>query len=169
MQHYGAPTRLLDWTDGALIAVFFALLPGKIGDPDVTSEATVWMLDPWWLNKEALSFDNILSVDGREASPYLEAFDESLHEEFPVAIDPPHIARRLGVQHSRFTVHGKLLNGLEKVGARNGSRLIKIVILQSAVHEMRTDLGTCDIVDTTVFPDLEGLSRELIRARTELW
>ena len=55
MQHYGAPTRLLDWSDGALTALYFAVretrrddqvnAPGK-SPPD----ACVWMLDPYRLN-----------------------------------------------------------------------------------------------------------------------
>jgi len=40
MQHYGAPTRLLDWTDGALIALYFAVRHNT-GDRD----AAVWALD----------------------------------------------------------------------------------------------------------------------------
>lgn len=36
-QHYGLPTRLLDWTEGLCIALYFALLE---------KEPVVWMLDP---------------------------------------------------------------------------------------------------------------------------
>lgn len=30
MQHFGTPTRLLDWTEGALIALFFALKNNEV-------------------------------------------------------------------------------------------------------------------------------------------
>jgi len=42
MQNHGAPTRLLDWSDGAPIALHFALKDKKQGDPQ---DAFVYVIE----------------------------------------------------------------------------------------------------------------------------
>jgi type II secretory pathway component PulL len=83
----------------------------------------------------------------------------------PVAVDPPHVARRVAVQHSRFTVHGTEPNGIEQIADANPDdcRVVKIPIVKEKVQDMFEDLATCGIVETTIFPDLEGLARQLKR------
>lgn len=169
MQHYGAPTRLLDWSDGALIALFFAIAPRQPGWPDVDADAAVWMLSPRWLNQEVLGRPDSLAPDEDAATPYLPCSNDGARPEHPAALSPPNIARRLGVQRSRFTIHGNDKDGFLGLAYRRESRLCRIIVKRSAIHRMRIDLTTCGIWDTTIFPDLEGLSREVIRDHTDLW
>ncbi len=51
MQHYGAPTRLLDWTESAMAGLFFAVFNKNEDKPSDDYDAVVWMLHPLELNK----------------------------------------------------------------------------------------------------------------------
>lgn len=172
MQHYGAPTRLLDWSDGALIALFFALSPYRAGSPDVRTDAAVWMLAPRWLNEQVLGKAIVITIgENKEVTDeYLPPDYGNTQAIFPIAISPQNIYRRIGSQRSRFTIHGIKEEGLLEIGKRGeNSRLAMIRIKKSAIHRMRIDLATCGIWDTTIFPDLDGLSREIIRDHTDYW
>ena len=59
MQHYGVPTRLLDWTENPFVALHFALMSAKAsvtaaGRVSFPNDAALWILDPVAWNRHAL-------------------------------------------------------------------------------------------------------------------
>jgi len=166
MQHYGAPTRLLDWTEGALLGLYFA-----VRDNCGYHDAAVWALDPWWLNKKVIGRDEVLlpggpgalKEDTRRVHAWLpERFDTRARlPSRPVAIYPSHNVRRIGAQRSCFTISGEDHEGLDKLARLKDSHLVKILIPSFEVKGIGRALETCGIDEPTVFPDLDGLSRSL--------
>jgi hypothetical protein len=166
MQHHGAPTRLLDWTDGALIALFFA-----VRDTTGLTDAAVWMLDPFWLNRRTLKKDVVISPSASGAlADDKRRLRTLLHPRFkpksrlsqnPIAIYPGHIAQRISTQRSCFTIHGANPAGLEKQAVWPQRRLVKFTIPSSHTLRLRRELQICGIDEATAFPDLDGLGRAL--------
>jgi hypothetical protein len=168
MQHYGAPTRLLDWTESPAIALYFA-----VRDNQGYYDSAVWMLDPYGLNKLAIGKREVLAPsaqgvnpkDKRLVLPWLPArWDRKKRiPRYPLAVFPTHIARRISSQKSCFTVHGTEQFGFAKFeGKERNAILRKIIIPGHAVPRMRRDLRHYGMDETTIFPDLEGLGRALV-------
>jgi FRG domain-containing protein len=183
MQHYGSPTRLLDWTEGALLGLHFALChnDGKV-------DAAVWVLDPFWLNEHVLKRSGTLGrlrgaarefvreflpdPDDRRTSwirRYLpRTYSQARLPRLPAALQPPHIDRRIAAQRSAFTIHGSSRLGLEEAARQaDDPRLAKIRIPAARVEEIRRHLMLAGVTETTVFADLEGLGREVAYLFTE--
>jgi hypothetical protein len=167
MQHHGAYTRLLDWSEGALIGLYFAVRenPGH-------HHAAVWVLNPWKLNQQVVrKFEVVPPGDPGTTDEDKARYDPWLLERFArrrkwprwsVAVYPSHITRRIGAQRASFTIHGADQRGLEATAERIQCPLKKITIPSWEAKVIRRSLETCGLDETTVFPDLEGLSRAVV-------
>jgi FRG domain len=169
MQHYSAPTRLLDWTEDPQIALYFAVM-----ESEGYHDAAVWALDPWRLNKLVLDSDEVLPPgsdgladrDRRKYEPWLpDRFDAKhrLHKPLPVAIFPNQFDRRIAAQRSCFTVHGLKKDSMDSLFAKAQKLLAKIVIPAYAIKNVREELEDCSVDEATIYPDLEGLGKCVAR------
>ena len=162
MQHSGAPTRLLDWSEGALIGLYFA-----VRDNPGLYDAAVWVLDPYELNKCVVGEQELIcptvtmnSEDRKSLKRWLPDPFPKKREKLPtepVPILPAHVAQRISSQRSCFTIHGSDQDGLDKL--QGDDLLIKIVIPSSNVATIRRELEIYGIDEVTIFPDLDGLGR----------
>jgi hypothetical protein len=170
MQHCGAPTRLLDWTESALIALFFAVR-GKTGPNE--QDGAVWILEPWKLNEFAVNYEGViapgaeaglLSVDAQRFKPWLpDRYSDyaPLEKKYPAALYPTHFSRRISSQRSCFSIHGSELDGFDKLPPGFRPYLRRVVLPGSKAHEIETSLSVAGIDELTIFPDLDGLGRWL--------
>jgi hypothetical protein len=175
MQHYSVPTRLLDWTENPLIALHFALMGAlrtltPSGRSTFQSEAAIWMLDPVTWNRHALRH---VSFDGGVLSPGDDALKSyrptpsfaGMHNQ-PVAIYGTHNSARIVAQQGVFTIFGRGTKQMERIFKSDDfpvECLTKIIVPKSLISRMRKSLLNHGITESVVFPDLEGLAREIKR------
>ena len=170
MQHYGIPTRLLDWSENPLVALYFAVTEHKSN-----SDAAVWAVDPSWLNSQSSVLKNAgvegaLLHDWEESDSYLHDLEDayagdSVKAKYPAAIEPPAVDRRLVAQASRFVVFGTArdMTKLYPRTRRGRVRLARIRIRQLNIGSIHKELLNCGITLLTVFPDLEGLAKQIVQ------
>ncbi len=170
MQHHNVPTRLLDWTENSLVALFFAVQEEQ--EPGKECDSAVWVIDPWWLNKKLrLGVTGPILPDYEESGRYLpgieDAFDgREVGRQLPAAIEPPHVDRRVAAQSSRFLVFGKTqdLTHSEVVKGKRGkkARIARLRIPASERDSLVKELADCGINFSSISPDLEGRALNIL-------
>lgn len=174
MQHYGIPTRLLDWTENPFIALFFSGLYAKTefikGNKKATSPSAVWIINPELWNKHALrniSYSGeILSTNDDQIKSYQPTPKYTTMNEKPVALHGVHNSERIVAQRGVFMLFGSSTLPLETQYEKDGfpfSCLTKIVINRSVLLNLHESLVEKGITESVVFPDLEGLAKEIRR------
>lgn len=160
MQHYGLRTRLLDWTESSLIALYFALRDNKGG-----VDAAVWVMNPWWLNAQTYGKYLLFAADDKRAESHAPVRPgRTLKAALPLAITPIRSSIRISAQRGVFTIHGTERGGLDRLARGRGAKrpcMQEIVIPRGHIISIRQELAIAGISESLIFPELEGLCREL--------
>jgi len=186
MQHYGLPTRLLDWTESPLIACLFAveevLRYQKAGPRSATGgtaeepgDMGFWVLHPIALNKlsgiagfelvtraPCRTLENFKFAFGTAGEPRVKGLEPT---RLPLAVQARHLDMRMAGQQSCFTVHGSERRDFEVLLAdtslvRDGC-FRKYLLARRLARELLFELDELGISYATLYPDLHGLSTQL--------
>ena len=155
-RHYGLPTRLLDWTESATIALFFAC-------PHPEVDGLVFLLNPVDLNR--LSYPKTPRIlDGQSDRKIINKYLRlkggiTTRGSCPIAINPVWNSERLMLQRGVFTIEGSG-GGLDQ---RAVPSLVGIPILRESKPRLLDELQRIGVDEMTIFPELEHACRHLVR------
>ena len=181
LQHHGFAMRLLDWTESALVGLYFAcseIAKYKGSGLLRRFKPTVWMIQPNAFNW-AFRSGSIVAGTGRDEATYnaQEGFDYEWGKDNivyawslgggprpPVALTGAYVDRRIQAQRSRFTCHGSDRNDLRSEMTRMGmidcGLAVAFRISAGKAFSILKELHHLGISRGVLFPDLDGLSQE---------
>ncbi len=157
-QHYGLPTRLLDWTQNAAVALFFACCK------DPNADGLVAILNPIELNQRTdarlprvFNFER----DSNIIKTYFKLDGQiRANGRRTIAINPTWNSERIAMQQGAFTLHGSRKFDLDR---HQASSLIFVPILRDHKASLLNELERVGIGEMFIFPEPEHVCAHLKR------
>jgi FRG domain len=171
MQHYGTPTRLLDFTYSFYVAAFFALENFKGKSP------IIWCIDALWLkenSEEHLGTTNEDFMPGKCKEDFIEYFIKGSNKTLKRAVYQmtPHLLNtRLAIQQGTFLCPCNIKYSFmanfsaslpEGTSIDNHMRVLKID--QQARLNALEELYRMNISRASLFPGLSGFAQSLMHS-----
>ena len=182
-QHFGVPTRLMDWTTNPLVALYFACLG------EANADGKVYILNHSFYQQITDKYTRkILSKKTIKQCAAEMIWKEKEKEVFPypVIFQPYFLDRRMSAQSSCFMVWGsntqplndlvnelereeqgkalyreKLADGSYSVVERHDTALTHLIIPHTSKLQMLRELDYMHVNQATLFPGLDGIGKSI--------
>jgi hypothetical protein len=171
MQHYGLPTRLLDWSENLFVAAYFALArpPATKHNHEGSCTPAIWFINPVQWNRSMPGLSeygdtvHVLTTADEELAAYGPRTNRK-RSRSPVAIYGTHNSERIVAQRGTFMVWGNESKPLESVADEQPAVILSCFKLSGDRSTLFNEIQALGFTETMIFPDMAYLAEELSRA-----
>ncbi|MBQ4506727.1 MAG: FRG domain-containing protein [Firmicutes bacterium] len=166
-QHHGLPTRLLDLSHSALVALHFATVDENMDDLD-KHDGMIWRLDipelhsmlPLkYLSAIEQSRSKVMSIDTLSSiTTDLSEYDRDMKSDSLIIMEPPSTESRIVNQYSFFAIVPMGINDLEDFLDKRTQNTVKYIIDKDLRWRIRDMLDSLNISERILFPSLDGIA-----------